>query len=411
MSSGTCVGFSHCGAEGERGCCLGERATVCDPGLIQDPGAPPNSRCSNNLLNSSGHCRKLVPHWENLQSGACSYVGLREWSATLIDGDVYTCWEQPGDVAGIHFARPSRCEEVLFQPPRGLFDVPDPSCKPHFESPSRGQCKGDGSMVRWYRAYIGNIPSRETNARKLCDAALPVTINTYVMERWSKCEQYYAEFLVPDEGCWIDPATDCPVAEPNCKPKPEACSATGGGMSQIVGTNDHPDDHDLAVWTWDKQRKPERVVERVKADESFVLEGKSLPKDGTLFYVVVLDLTEVQEWNDTWVTPGSVFTPYDPSSAGGDGAIYNSAFVHSEAGEFAACRASGFGWNLTSGEAYDVRGAGREVVVTPPSVTNPPWVMIRRPKCATVDGRSGLAALALAAAVALARRRSSHGAR
>ena len=393
-SSGTCTRYTPCGGEGQRACCVGERSTACNSGLVESPGAPPNSRCTNNLLSSSGHCRKLVPQWTlPFDRGGCSYIGRREWTSTLIDGDKATCWQVPADLLGTHFNQPNRCHQDVFHT-WGEFDVSDASCKlPHFETPRPGICEGDN---RWYEAYLLDIPKRE-DPDKLCKSAF-ATING-VKVAPTDCKRYYTgeagRFLIHDESCRNE------QLQPPQQPQP--CS--GGAVSEVVGQNGT--EHQLSVWTWEDGALPKQLIKSLRSGDPFSLKADKLPQDGRLFLLVLLDVTSVLEWNKTWVDEDSIFKPFDPDSIGKDGAIYSSKFYSTQV-ILTSCKTSGLGYNLEAADYY-LPGAAREVPTPPLHRSAAPWVEVRRPVkhgcfgCAAGDAAAGTFVMVLAVAFMLVR--------
>jgi len=309
--------------------------------MIDAPGAPPHSRCTNNLLSSSTHCRKANPHFElPFRPGACSRVGWREWTAAFVEGDRGICEKTSADVAGTHFARPSRCQQDALRGVWGELDVADASCQPRFEPPSKGICEG---TKRWYRAYLREIPRLE-NGMALCMASRAVIDGKQVSP--SRCQTDYTgvagEFLVDDPTCSVHIPTP---------PIPE-CS----GVAEVVGQNQTR--RELSVWTSDPQDAlPKQVVRRLAPDQRFSLSGASLPPDGHAFDVVLLDITAVQQWNKDHAS-GTLGT-YDPDSTGRDGAIYMGKFYSSQV-TLAACRSSVIGFSMETGQYYYI-GAAREV--------------------------------------------------
>src|SRR5262249_32150852 len=148
-----------CGNDGQRACCIGEHPVRCNRGFIEEPGAPPNSRCRDSTLSSTSHCRRAEPHFELPQPSQCSKTGYHEYTATFVDGDRAECLRTTATLRGTS-QRPRNCGEELGRI-WGEFDLPDPRCRATFEKPSPGLCEGN---KRWYRAYVQNTPRLEKAA-------------------------------------------------------------------------------------------------------------------------------------------------------------------------------------------------------------------------------------------------------
>lgn len=79
LSSGTCVA-PVCGAEGQRGCCIGAERQAkglsgpCQAGLVEDTasGCSGSCKCADSNLNSSGICKKPTPCGAAGQRACCS---------------------------------------------------------------------------------------------------------------------------------------------------------------------------------------------------------------------------------------------------------------------------------------------------------------------------------------------------
>lgn len=87
-SRGTCMRGTPCGGEGQRACCAGERAAgACDAGLVERAGAPPGTnRCTNSALSSSGTCIRVTACGGEGQRACCVAERALACDAGLAEG-------------------------------------------------------------------------------------------------------------------------------------------------------------------------------------------------------------------------------------------------------------------------------------------------------------------------------------
>ena len=427
-SSGTCVHFTHCGREGERACCIGERDTRCDAGLKEaEGGVPPNARCSNNLLFSAGHCRKLNPHFLGFVRGECSYLGLREWTGEFVDGDLSRCSATPADVAGMHFARPARaCRTGNFGIGMyGDFDVPDTTCNPSFGPAFQVSCTG-GKRV--YHASLLGVPQRElAKAESLCSSTAGIVNNlqTAPTRCFNDGTGWQGEFVIADPACESSGADDR-----NDGSDAAGCPAGVVSVSQVAVQNQTR--HELSLWTKDLTTAQSdvsvvpRLIKHLAPDERYMLQDDKLPPSGHVFLLALLDVTAVEAFNKSRKDSGSSSPPYGVDSSGPDGAIYVYNFYAMDPLPLVACAHSAIGYSQETAQYY-VIGATRDVPPPPPPARPagltvvPPASALHnpgsnsRPGCSRCDGGGAdggllLAALMFARAIRKRRRRIAQGA-
>ena len=405
-SSGTCVRFTHCGGENERACCVGERGASCDPGMTEEPGGvPANARCRNNLLSSSGHCRKLMPHFRELSAGACSYLRLREWSAEFIDGDMDRCFHTSADVAGHHLEHPARCRAGKFGfGLYGEFDVPDDHCVPSFGPATPVSCK-DGK--RTYHAYLLNTPERELGrAEVLCRGTTGIVngLQAQPTRCFTDGTGWQGEFVRDDKACEGKGSSD---------DKSETCPVDVPSVAQVATQNQTR--HELALWTQDLSTAqiPPKLIKHLAPDERYVLAGDKLPDSGHAFLLVLLDVTAVQAFNKALQDTHSTTPPYHVDEADAYGAIYVYNFYAMDPLPLIACKQSPLGYSQETGQ-YFALGAGRDVVPPPPTQSNG-FSLLRPPSAklpiengchgCNAGGGAGSLVVALAWLLGLRRRR------
>jgi hypothetical protein len=94
-SSGTCrrIDIAPCGGEGQRACCLGERAQgACDGGLTELGGCVGNCRCARSLVSSSGTCRHITSCGKEGERACCKLeraTACDPGSVEAVSGQMY----------------------------------------------------------------------------------------------------------------------------------------------------------------------------------------------------------------------------------------------------------------------------------------------------------------------------------
>lgn len=145
------------------------------------------------------------PYWGTIAAGHCSALNRRQYSAQLMDVPSRVTWEvacasKPATVAGLSFARPTRCVNKGIGM-WGEWDVPDNAC-PRFGEVAAKECVGVG--LRKFSAQILDVPSG-MSWETAC-AGEPATINGTFFSTPTRC----LNMGVGEWGEWDAPDTTCP---------------------------------------------------------------------------------------------------------------------------------------------------------------------------------------------------------
>jgi hypothetical protein len=154
------------------------------------------------LLGSAPAPALAAPSWKlPFKADHCTSAGVRQFSSQLmnISGDWKTACENMGATINGHtFSRPARC--VANAGMWGEFEVPDPSCLPHWTEFKKDACRGVG--VRQYSAQLMDIPPG-VDWHAACQA-MPAVVQGQQFARPTRCVNNLAmwgEFDVPDDEC------------------------------------------------------------------------------------------------------------------------------------------------------------------------------------------------------------------